>query len=112
MQKETLKPTYYLSVSPQTIYPQPKYSVGDCVKSTLKYLHAHHPEQLAELGEIAVNEDGDTLRITSPFKMIGDDENTLKLEAMIQVIEDLKVAGYYAVSTSEDVYSTYTELND
>lgn len=112
MQKETLKPTYYLSVSPQTIYPQPKYSVGDCVKSTLKYLQARHPEQLAELGEIAVNEDGDTLRITSPFKMIGDDENTLKLEAMIQVIEDLKVAGYYAVSTSEDVYSTYTELND
>lgn len=112
MHKETLKPTYYLSVTPQTIYPQPKCSVGDCVKSTLKYLRDHHPEQLAEIGEIAVSEDGDILRITSPFKMIGDDESTLKLEAMIQVIEDLKVAGYYTVSTPEDLYSTYTELND
>lgn len=111
MQKETLKPTYYLSVSPQTIYPQPKYSVSDCVKDTLKYLQAHHPEQLSELGEIAVNEDGDTLCITTPFKMIGDDESTLKLEAMIQVIEDLKVAGYYTVSTSEDLHSTYTDLS-
>lgn len=112
MHKETLKPTYYFSVTPQAIYPQPKSSVGDCVKGTLEHLQAHHPEQFAEIGEIAVNEDGDTLRITSPFKMIGDDENTLKLEAMIQVIEDLKIAGYYTVSTSEDVYSTYTELHD
>jgi hypothetical protein len=110
MQKETLKPTYYLSVTPQTIYPQPKHSVSDCVKDTLKYLRNHYPEQLAEIGEVAVNEDGDTLRITSPFKMIGDDESALKLKAMIQIIEDLKVAGYYTVSTSEDLHSTYTNL--
>lgn len=110
MQKETLKPTYYLSVTPQTIYPQPKHSVTECVQDTLRYLHAHYPDQLAELGEIAVNEDGDVLRITSPFKMIGDDESTLKLKAMIQVIEDLKVAGYYTVSTSEDLQSAYSNL--
>ena len=111
MIETTLKPTLYFLVTPENPYATPRYTVEESVKDTLDKLDEDPASPLEELGEVALNEEADTLRITRPFRLAGETQDTRRLEAIREIIEDLQICGYTTHITTPDTLSTFRPLN-
>jgi hypothetical protein len=112
MIETTLKPTLYFLVAPENPYAKPHYTVEESVLNTLDKLEEDTANPLEELGEVALNEETDTIRITRPFRLAGETQDTRRLEAIREIIEDLQICGYTTHVTTPDTLSTFHPLTN
>lgn len=110
MQEETLNPTLFLAIVAQNPYGKAQYTSRECIQDTLDMLSQDPRAALRELGTVALNDDEDTLKITRPFSLIGDGSSIARLEALKDIIEDLRRCGYHTTVTAEDELTEYTPI--